>query len=130
MTTRPKQMQKWSNRNEKTHPTDKNRNLQFSAETNNNKLGREIQQNKSQKSKKRLNKVAVDREQYLLNIIKPKRNQQQQKPRSIDKNATPTIFERNQQQKIRPRDLAKQKSKKWKKHTTNKLWTVKNTYTT
>ena len=51
----------------------------------------------------------MDREQYLLNIIKPKRNQQQQKPRSIDKNATPTIFERNQQQQIRTRDLAKQK---------------------
>ena len=70
--------------------------LQFLAETSNNKLGREIQQNKSKKSKKKLNKVAVDREQYLLSIIKRKRNQQQQKPRSTDKNATPTIFERNQ----------------------------------
>ena len=54
----------------------------------------------------------MDREQYLFGIIKRKLNQQQQKPRPTDKNATPTIFDRNQQQQIWARDFAKQKSKK------------------
>ena len=54
----------------------------------------------------------MDREKYLLGIIKHKLNHQQQKRRPTDKNATPTIFDRNQQQQIWARDFAKQNSKK------------------
>ena len=87
----------------------------FVQKTSISNQGKGFSTKKGKKRNKTHNKLVVDREQYLLIISKRKRNQQQEKPRSTDKNATPTIFDRNQQQQIRARNLAKQKVKKVKK---------------
>ena len=100
MTTRPKQMQKWSNRHEKTRPTDKNRHLQFLAETQQQKIRSSDEQNKINQSNKTHNKLMKDLKLCPNSLHKCKRGAKTVQNASKHKKATPIILGENISNKL------------------------------